>query len=200
MKKPLMYLVRHGSTTDSGLNIFRGQRDSALNKEGFLDAHVLREFFDELDWHRVFCSRMTRSIQTATIICDDQDDYQPETIDNLKPWNIGELTGKPKNDQNLKKMAFYDAHPDVVPPGGESISQFESRVWPILAEAIQLGWKQGHPVVVVAHSSIVHSLNHLLIGRDHKPGGVIMVYMEDGEILHHPIFKPGHDDSSFQKS
>ena len=204
MKKPLLWVVRHGSTTDSGKNIFRGQRDSALDKKGFLDAHSLKDFFSDKEWHRIFCSPMTRSIQTATIICDDQEDYQPETTDGLEPWNIGFLTGLPKNPDNKKKMAFYQDNPSEIPEDGESRNQFEGRIWPLLADAIQLGWEQGVPCIVVAHSSVIHSLNHLLIGENEdlhqavEPGGVIEVYFEDGEIKHRPILKASQkDDSSF---
>lgn len=202
MKKPLLYLVRHGSTTDSKLNIFRGNRDSALDKKGFLDAHTLREFFEHKEWDRIFCSALTRSIQTATIICDDQSDYQPETIDGLEPWHIGFLTGLPKDDKNKAKMAFYVEHPEKTPEGGESRREFESRVWPLMAEATQVGWEQGIPCIMVAHSSLIHALNHLLEGESHKdvavkPGGVVEVYLENGEIKHRAIFKAGTDDSSF---
>jgi len=202
MKKPLLYFVRHGTTTDSKLKIFRGQRDSALDKNGFRDAHILREFFDQRPWHRIFCSKLTRAIQTATIICDDQEDYQPETTDGLEPWNIGFLTGLPKNKENKDKMNFFVEHPMETPKGGESRHDFEHRVWPLLAEGIEIGWTQNCPCIIVGHSSLIHALNHLLDGEKHKdvavkPGGVVMVYLEGYEIKHLPLFRPGTDDSSF---
>jgi broad specificity phosphatase PhoE len=204
MKRPLLYVVRHGSTTDSGKKIYRGQKDSALDKEGFRDAHVLKEFFKDKEWDQIFCSRTTRTIQTATVICDDQSEYQPQVLDGEEPWNIGsKLTGAPKNKTNQALMDFYVNNPDEVPEDGESRHEFEHRVWPILAFLIELGWKNGKPAIDVTHSSVIHSLNHLLEGESHprmavKPGGVIEVYLEDGEILHRPIFKPGTDDSSFE--
>ena len=202
MKKPLLYLARHGTTTDSKYKIFRGQRDSALDKDGFRDAHTLREFFEKKEWHRIFCSTLTRTIQTATIICNDQGDYQPETTDHLEPWNIGFLTGLPKNAENKKKMDYYVENPEETPKDGESRHEFEHRVWPLIAEGIQLGWEQGTPCVLVTHSSLIHALNHLLEGEGHKdvavkPGGVVEVYFENGEIKHRAIFRPGVDDSSF---
>ena len=204
MKKPLMYAVRHGSTTDSELNIFRGQRNSALDKKGFLDAHDLKEFFEGKEWDRIFCSPMMRAIQTATIICDDQSAYQPEAINGLEPWAIGtELTGAPKTAKNKERMSYYIDNPHEVPAGGECRYDFEHRIWPILAEGIDLGWKQSVPSIMVVHSSVLHSLNHLLEGENHrdvsvKPGGAIEVFFEDGEINHRPIYKPTTDDSSFQ--
>lgn len=203
MRKTLVYLVRHGTTTDSGKKIFRGQRDSALDKKGFLDAHVLKEYFDERDWHRIFCSPMTRSQQTAVIIAGDRKD-RPEIAAGLEPWNIGFLTGQPKTAENEKLIKYFDTHLDEAPEGGESVYGFEGRIWPWLAAFVQLGWEQGVPCIAVAHSSVIHSLNHLLVGhKNHKeiavaPGGVIEVYMEDGEILHEPIFKQEGDDSSFK--
>ena len=202
MKKPLMYLVRHGSTTDTGIKVFRGQRDSALDKKGFLDAHALKEFFEKKEWDRLFCSKMTRAIQTGTIICDDQSEYQPEPIEDFKPWDVGFITGLPKTEENEKKMNHFIENPDDVPEGGESLTQFRQRVWPLLAEAIQLGWEQGIPCIVVGHSSIVHTLNDLMDGKHKdiavKPGGVVEIYFEDGEILHRPIYKASkEDDSSF---
>lgn len=203
MRKTLMYLVRHGTTTDSGKKIFRGQRDSALDKAGFRDAHALKTFFSKVDWHRLFCSKMTRSVQTAEIICGDVKDCAPEVIDGLEPWDIGVLTGQPKNEENSKLIKYFDTHLSEAPEDGESIYHFEGRVWPVLAALIQLGWEQGIPCVVVAHSSVVHTLNHLLVGHfNHKeiavaPGGIIEVYMENGEILHEPVFKQEGDDSSF---
>ena len=203
MKRPLLYLVRHGSTTDTKLNIFRGNRDSALDKKGFLDAHALREFFEKKEWDRIFCSPMTRAIQTATVICDDQSEYQPETTDGLEPWRIGFLTGLPRNEENGAKMKHFVDHPEIAPDGGESLRDFEHRIWPLLAQGIQLGFDNDKPPIIVAHSSVVHTLNHLLEGENHrdvavKPGGAVEVYLEDGEISHRPIFRAGSDDSSFE--
>lgn len=199
MKKPLLYLVRHGSTTDSAKNIFRGQRNASLDKKGFSDAHSLKDFFKKKEWHRIFCSPLARAIQTATIICDDQADYQPEVTPGLESWNIGVMTGKFKTPENKKKMKHFVENPDEAPKDGESRHEFEQRVWPLLAEGIELGWKQNLPCIIVAHSSIVHSLNHLMQGESHedlavKPGGVMEVYLEDGEIFHGPVVKASKED------
>jgi broad specificity phosphatase PhoE len=201
MKKPLLYLVRHGSTTDSNKNIFRGQRDAALDKKGFSDAHALKDFFKKKEWHRIFCSPMTRAIQTATIICDDQADYQPETTPGLEPWNIGVMTGAFKTPKNKEKMEHFITNPEDAPKNGESLREFEHRVWPLLASGVELGWKQGKPCIAVVHSSLIHSFNHLMQGVNHedkavKPGGVVEVFMEDGEIFHEPVFKAATDEDS----
>lgn len=201
MIKTLFWLARHGSTTDSGKGIFRGQRNSALDKSGFLDAHTQKDFFEKKKWHNIFCSNLTRAIQTATIICDDRKDEEPSIHPGLKPWDIGYLTGKDKK-KYAKEMQFYIDNPDETPDDGESEHEFEERVHPLLGDAMRIGLVHEEPCIVVAHSSIVHSLSHLLYGEKHKemavkPGGIVEVYLEDGEFKARPVLKSGHDDSSF---
>ena len=199
--KTLFFLVRHGSTTDSGKGIFRGQRNSALDKEGFLDAHELKEFLSKRKWHHIFCSDLTRAIQTATIISEDHPDESPNIVKALRPWDIGYLTGKDKKEYADEMKAFVD-HPERIPDDGESDANFEERVHPLFGEAMQIGLTDEMPVIIVGHSSLVHSLSHLLYGPDHKeiavkPGGVIEVTEDKGEFEAKAVFKAGHDDSSF---
>lgn len=201
MKQTLVYVARHGSTNDSKKGIFRGQRDSALDKQGFLDAHKLREFFEKKKWESIFCSPMTRAIQTATIICDDQSEAQPITTPGLEPWDVGYLTGKDKKEYG-KEFDHYVVNDNDVPKGGESRRQFEDRVFPLLGEAMEIGLQQEVPCIVVAHSSIIHCLAHLLYGENHPnisvdPGGVVEIYYEDGEFKERAALKEGTDDSSF---
>ena len=56
----LFWLVRHGTTTDSHKNIIRGDRNSMLDREGFNDAHELKDFFSNLDWKGIYSSDMKR--------------------------------------------------------------------------------------------------------------------------------------------
>lgn len=199
--KTLLWLSRHGTTTDSDKKIFRGQRDSALDQKGFVDAHRLKDFFANKTWHLIFSSDLVRAVQTAVVLAGDRTHEIMPPVKGLRPWDVGYLTGKPKEAYHEDMKHFID-HPEETPEGGESRNEFErGRSHPLLAEAIEMGEK-GKPPIVIGHSSIVHSLSHLLYGEKHKqlaikPGGVIEVYLEDGEIKARPVLKPGKDDSSF---
>jgi alpha-ribazole phosphatase len=202
MRKTLFWLARHGSTTDSGKGIFRGQRNSALDKEGFLDAHEQKEFFAKKKWHNIFCSTLTRALQTATIIVDDRKDEEPIPHPGLKPWDVGYLTGKDKKKYG-KEMQYFIDNPYEVPEDGESEDQFQKRVHPLLGDAMRIGLEQDEPCIVVSHSSVIHALSHLLYGDRHKdasvnPGGILEIYLEDGEFKSRPALKEGTDDSSFR--
>lgn len=199
--KTLFYLARHGTTTDSNKGIFRGNRDAMLDKQGFHDAHEVKDFLAKKDWDRLFSSHLTRSIQTAKVIASAKDKEPDEPIPDLRPWDIGYLTGKDKKQYAPDMKVFID-NPEMIPQDGESRNQFFDRVQPLLINAMEIGL-HGEPCVIIAHSSIIHALAHFLWGDNHKPlavkpGGVIEVFVnKKGDIDARAIFKPGKDDSSF---
>ena len=196
----LLWLVRHGTTTDSNKGIIRGNRDSMLDRQGFLDAHELKEFFGGKRWQQCFCSDMTRAIQTATIICEPRDEA-PVIIPALEPWDVGYLTGKDKKTFKNDMTVFVE-HPNMRPQEGETRNEFFSRVNPIFLAAMKVGMNQDKPCIVVGHSSVLHALAHLLWGEAHPPlsvdpGGVIECFLTNkGEISARSVFKKGADDSS----
>ena len=122
---PLIWIARHGTTTDSNKKIFRGNRDSMLDRQGFLDAHELKEFFSNKTWKHLVCSDMTRSIQTATIIGEPRDET-PIVLKDLDPWHIGYLTGKDKK-QFKPDMEVFIEHPNMRPQDGETRNEFFGR-------------------------------------------------------------------------
>ena len=197
----MFYLVRHGTTADSNKNIIRGDRNSMLDREGFGDAHELKDWFSDKVWKDIFSSDMTRSEQTAKIIAGNRYDEVHNSIHNLRPWDVGYLTGKDKK-LFARDMTVFAENPDMRPQDGETRNEFFGRVDPLLIEAMEIGM-QGVPCILVGHSSIVHALAHLLWGEGHpplavKPGGVVEVFInKKGEIDARAAFKPGKDDSSF---
>jgi broad specificity phosphatase PhoE len=200
--RTLLWVARHGTTTDSGKHIFRGQRDSSLDKDGFLGAHEQKKFFEKHDWDKIFTSDMKRACQTAVIIAGDRDKDIMPPLKKLRPWHIGEITGKDKKAYG-KVMEHFINNPDEKIPGGEARNEFETgRVKPLFAEGIKRGFEKGIPSIFVTSSSDIHALTHLIHGEagEHiavKPGGIIEVYLEDGEIKIRAVLKPGKDDSSF---
>lgn len=198
----LFYLVRHGTSTDSGKGIIRGDRNSKLDRQGFMDAHDLKNFFKLKEWDHIFTSNMTRSIQTGTIIGEPRDKLPSKILEDLRPWDVGYLTGKDKKQYAPDMMVFVE-NPEMRPKGGETRNEFFNRVDPLFVAFAELALKTGKPNIVIGHSSVIHALAHLLWGDGHpplavKPGGVIEVFVnKDGEVDAKEILKPGKDDSSF---
>ncbi len=197
----LFYLVRHGTTTDSNKGIIRGDRNSMLDRDGFKDAHALKDFFKNKEWAYIFSSDMTRSIQTGTIIGEPKG-ISPMVLHDFRPWDVGYLEGKDKKTYGPDLMVFVD-NPDMRPMGGDTRNEFFDRVDPLFVAFVTAGLKLKKPSIAIGHSSVIHALAHFLWGDKHaplavKPGGVVEVFLnKKGEIDAKEIFKPGKDDSSF---
>jgi len=197
----LVYIARHGKTDDSDKNIFRGNRNSKLNKQGFRDAYALQQFFKNKDFGNIYSSDMTRAIQTGHVIGEPHDKV-PYVTHGLEPWRIGEITGQDKTEYAPVMKHFID-NPDEPIPGGESRNEFEQdRIRPLLVEAMLMGL-EGPPPIVIGHSSIIHAGVHMINGEGPsdiavKPGGVIQLYLDDdGAPAISAIYKKGKEDSSY---
>ena len=197
----LFWVARHGTTDDTKKNIFRGDRNSKLDQKGFVDAHELKDFFKKLSWHNIFYSTMDRAHQTASVIADNDEDRIKGPFEDLDPWDIGYIAGKPRDEYEDDMQVFVD-HPDMRPKDGETLEEFRDRVVPILLKLIEMGLAGQHNILI-GHSSVIHVLADLLGLKtlDVQPGGVIEVYVDKkGRIKGRVIFKPGPDDSSFRKT
>lgn len=196
----LVYIPRHGKTTDSDKHIFRGNRESKLNEQGFREGFELQEFFKDLNFGNIYTSDRTRAIQTGHIIGEPHDKV-PYVTNALEPWRIGELTGKDKKKFGPVMQYFID-NPKEEIPGGESRYEFEQeRIRPLLVEAIEMGL-EGPPPIIIGHSSIIHAAVNMIDGEGNKiiavkPGGIVVIYLEDGEIKIKAVFKKGKEDSSY---
>ena len=201
-EKTLFYAARHGTTDDTKKNIFRGNRDSALDRKGFLDAHEQKDFFSKHPWKYIFISPMTRSAQTAKIIAGDRQKDISTPIPEMEPWRIGYLTGKDKKEYE-PDMEIFVENPDMRPQDGETLAEFRARIVPLYLEAIEMGLR-GAPSIIIGHSSTIHVLTDMLKNDDGgkqfavKPGGIIEVFIgKNGEIQARAVLKEGEDDSNF---
>lgn len=187
----LVYAVRHGTTELNQQDCFRGPLDVPLDEQGIRDAHRLKYYFQPLELSFIFASSKQRAAETARIIATPKQ-LKPILKDSLHAWNVGEFAGKPKSEYG-QALEMYVCNPDMPVPGGESLNAFKGRVRPLYRQAMEIGLKTGKPVMVVAHSSLIHEVGAMLHG-DHEhtlvePGGVAAIYVQDGKLMSEPIFK-----------
>ena len=190
----LAYFVRHGTTTLNAKNCFRGTMNPDLNPEGRQDAEKLAEYFKAKNLSALFYSSKARSEETAGIIAQKQPGIKCFGTESLWALNVGDFSGQPKNADNQAKMDWYVDHPSVPIPGGESLGEFKNRIRPCIMEALEIANKSGEPVLCVVHSSVIHEVSAMFCG-DHKsalvkPGGIVEVYTENGQIHARPLLKP----------
>lgn len=195
MKDIIVYVARHGTTELNQKNEFRGNIDCSLDKKGMQDARVLSKYFGGIDLSVIVSSDKKRTKQTTEQIKKNQpDDITVIYNENLRPWNVGEFGGLPKNVENKEKLKYYVDHPDVNIPGGESLNAFRSRIRPLLVQAAKYGKRSPKPLLLVVHSSVIHEVG-ATFGPHHeaahvKPGGVAAIYVNNGDVSVEPIFKP----------
>lgn len=182
--------VRHGETAANKGNesqeALRGWRNYPLTDQGRADAEAagqaLAKVNDTTPFDRIVSSDLDRAHETANII--SKATGVPVTVDpNLRPWNVGDLAGKPIVEVK-QQMLDLVAHPDEPAPGGESFNQFLARYVP----AIQAIHADPRRTIVVAHTRnamVLHglastggqSVDDAYLKRKHElnPGAIMTV-------------------------
>lgn len=163
--KVTVYFVRHGATKmngEAGVSVDRerGWSDVPLTAEGKEDAKAAAEKLKDKGIEVIVASDLRRARQTATIVGKALE-IKPQFSSKLRPWNLGEITGK-----DMKKakpeIAAYARDPDERVPEGESFNKFRRRAFEGLFEAIDKN--PGKTVLIVAH----HRVERLIAGWEKK--------------------------------
>ena len=189
----VFYVARHGRTQLNAQKAFRGSANPPLDSVGIKEAHKLADFFSDKEISHIICSDKQRATKTAEIIAKSKD-IPTHQLACLRALNVGDFSGKPRNEESEAELQKYLDSPDTVIPGGESLNDFKRRIAPCLQNAIHMFCECGVPPLLVAHSSVVHETGAVLKGN-HKsilvePGGAIAIYFDGTKLDAKPIFKP----------
>ncbi len=196
----ICYVSRHGTTdwnanSGNGGGRYRGQKDIPLDAQGREDAKEAARFLANIKFGQAWSSDLSRSKDTAKEILKGKG-IKVIPLASLKPLDSGKFTGMQKDDAK-EDMKYYQEHTDVRIPGGESIDGMHKRVRPPVFKAFRAGLRTGKPSLLAVHSSVIHSIGHLL-HDDHtaalvEPGGVIEVIFDGKKFHAKPIFKAKND-------
>ncbi len=195
MSEPFIvaYVARHGTTALNAEDCYRGNVDVPLDKKGFQDAAILAKYFEPIEFSLIVSSEKIRATATADKIAEGRKVLKHANND-LRAWDMGNLSGQKRTPENQARVECHVQNPEVCMPGGESLNDFKHRVQPLIQGAIEIGMNQMCPVLIVAHSSIVHEVGEMVNGAHASslvlPGGCTAIYLQDGEFHARPIFKP----------
>ena len=141
----MIYFVRHGQTEWNNIGRIQGHIDIELNKQGIEQALIVKEKLKDVKFDKVFSSPLTRAIQTAQIICDN------EVIvdERLKERYNGELEGKFKDE--IKVYPDFN-DPNETRYGIESITSFRNRIKDFIDEMVTK--YKGQNILVATHAGI----------------------------------------------
>lgn len=120
-------LVRHGTTHLNESGKIRGWHDIPLAPKGIEEAFQLAETLRDSGIEMIITSDLIRAQQTAEAISDVTGAPIILATDILRPWHVGEVTGKDVLETlpTLKEHAVYK--PNTPLPGGESFKSFQER-------------------------------------------------------------------------
>lgn len=124
-----VYLVRHGETDYSQMNIVQGQTDVPLNGMGIQTIQKMSEYIaNHLVVCRVFTSDLLRCRQTCEIIIDKLP-YSVDCVitEVLREISLGIFEGQPMEKLNYFRYESGDYN-SFVPDGGESFNQLITRI------------------------------------------------------------------------
>ena len=153
-----IYLVRHGQKQEGQNRFSRGQYDPHLTSLGEQQADLAGRRLAGLPLQAIFCSDLTRTIQTAEIINQHLRlplSQRPE----LREIHLGDWEGvaleKLADEQDACFLAWQDHTWDLPYPNGESGADVLDRMRSLLAEIIKANLEH---VLLVTHGGVIRVL------------------------------------------
>ena len=170
LNKSMLFLVRHGKTKLNEEHRLRGWKDVPLSAAGKAEAHVAAKKLDKALPKKnrvVVSSTLKRAVTTGSIIAKHIGAHMHQNP-NLRPWNIGKMSGLPSEEGEKKLSALKKS--GKAPAGGETYEAFAAR-WKKGLDHLKAMSKAGKNVVGVTHFRNVHAAT----GNAEEPGDVVKI-------------------------
>jgi broad specificity phosphatase PhoE len=158
-------LVRHAETTaNAGTVILGREEEGVLSQRGKRQAKALARRFKRERISKAYCSPSNRARQTCEMILDGRN-CNVVYSEELREIDMGDLVGLSHEEvkENYPET-FRDiySHPENKIPKGESISDVQKRVMPLIERIAQ---EPGDPaILVVGHNVVNRVIISSLIG------------------------------------
>lgn len=151
---PIIYLLRHAQSVANTKGILAGQDDSVqLSKTGFKQSRELVNYLKSLKIGEVYCSPLTRCIQTITPFMQVNPKINFQITSQLIEMNYGEWSGKRLStlSKNKRWKDVQNKPSTFTFPQGESFKQMRRRVEGLIEDlSVQNG-----PILLVTHGDII---------------------------------------------
>jgi broad specificity phosphatase PhoE len=163
-----LYIARHGATPLSTEDRFSGEEGVELSDEGRRQAEFLGERLRDHEIDAVYASPLSRTMETARIICSSIPGAAPVPRDGLREIRHGHWEGMSRADVEARFAAEYaawEADPfTFAPEGGESGVHVLARALPVIREIVTR--HAGKRVLVVSHKATIRLVLSSLLGID----------------------------------
>lgn len=195
-------ILRHGETELNRNNCFRGFSLVPLDDNGIQQAHAAAKFLKTAPLKQIISSPLPRAVTTASIVAAGHGLYVNQN-GGLLPWHVGMFGGLDR-DQNNPALRLFVQSPYVVIPGGESLEDFEQRMFAFWKEGLANARATGLTLWVAHTSNCVALVNFSEgnesvepeLGDSVQPGGVEAIYWDGTRYWVEAIFG-GEDEAVF---
>jgi probable phosphoglycerate mutase len=153
-----LYLVRHGQTLWNLEGRLQGWKDSSLTNHGINQAKKAKKALEHIQFDALYSSDRGRTLQTATIITDDEKKIRKSS--GLREMSFGEWEGqliedvKDKYSENY--WALFNAADKYISIGGEDYQSLKNRVIPEINKIIEEN--QGENILIVSHALTIKTI------------------------------------------
>jgi len=156
-----LYLLRHGETPWNKAGRFQGQTDIQLNDSGRKLAVMTREGMGDIHFDKVFCSPLSRAVETAHLLLEGRYPLdQIQTDERIKEISFGANEGSSiieAKENPAHPMHVLLWHPEEYQPKdgkGESIAMVAERAGDFVRKEILPLEGQCENVLIVAHGAL----------------------------------------------
>ena len=143
-----VYFVRHGQTHSNASGVIHGITDIPLNDTGRAQAAETGKRLQDIKFHKVYSSPLSRARETCEIILKHNKFGGKIVLDErLVERNFGVLEGAVWNDPRFNGIS--NVNNERIIEGGETLSQLSGRVMDILRTLKAKG-----NILVVSHCAV----------------------------------------------
>jgi alpha-ribazole phosphatase len=164
-----IYLLRHGAINSPGQGRrYIGWQNLALSDVGRTQAHAWADYFSSMSLDGIYCSDLTRCLETARIIAA-RCSLEPQALPELREISLGEWEGRRFDAVRAADPHEFQRRGEQIaehrPPGGESFNDLQHRVWPVFTK-LASGAPQA--ILLVTHAGVIRVLLCRLLGMPLK--------------------------------
>ncbi|MBU0686575.1 MAG: histidine phosphatase family protein [Candidatus Margulisbacteria bacterium] len=164
-----LYLIRHGETKSNVDLRYQGSGDSLLTENGIEAARELSEHFKDLNFKGIYCSDLTRGLETAKIIAQHHP-VSPTVIPKLQERHYGDWEGLNFKEIEKKYPGLYDSwlkNPAKAKiPKAETLEAMQKRGIAALKSILKKHTNNSDNILIVGHGGMNRIILFYFLGLD----------------------------------
>ena len=166
MSECVFVIVRHGETDANRTGLLQGQSNCPLNDNGRRQAAAAAGRLREERFDAAYASDLDRAFETARIVAEPHPGLTVRPARELREWFLGDLEDRPQREllkiYPAEMASFRREQAEVRIPGGESLSEFQTRVSDFMTALADAN--AGKRILLVTHGGVLQRIFRMAVG------------------------------------